>query len=272
MHLRVALAFLLAVSPTAPALAASLAPYDAKAAPLDALSQELLTGHGYELRGDGKVVDKIAESPVRAEEMPYLLSRLASARRLKVLLELNLLLNRSAGEKKLTADEREAVRTLVRQNWAILPPGTRKDFRAYFTPEELHTLNQIPPRFDRASALLMRDPEPLASAVAPGAAPATFPITGAREAALLPAPDPGAVAAAPAAPAPRPKAYYRPTQVLTPLLPPLSLRRPSPYVTELPPEPAPEPAPAYAPAAAPPVPAQVATAAPPAAPPTLPAS
>ena len=87
--------------------------YNARATPLDDVSRELLVETGYVIRDDGKVWDKIADNAVRLDEMSYLLSRLAGARRLKALLELNLILNRSEGEKRLTDAEREAVRKLL---------------------------------------------------------------------------------------------------------------------------------------------------------------
>ncbi|UPT74596.1 MAG: hypothetical protein M0D55_02350 [Elusimicrobiota bacterium] len=119
--------------------------YNVLSTPLDSLSMELLTETGYVIREDGKVWDKIADAPVRFDEMSNLLARLAGARRLKALLELNLILNRSEGEKKLTAAERESVRTLVRKNWPVFGVGTRKDFRAYFSVQELvEELDKIP--------------------------------------------------------------------------------------------------------------------------------
>ena len=111
--------------------------YNVRATPLDDLSRELLLETGYVIREDGKIWDKIADSAIRLDEMSYLLSRLAGARRLKALLELNLILNRSEGEKKLTAAERETVRKLLRKHWPVFGIGTRKDFRAYFSVQEL---------------------------------------------------------------------------------------------------------------------------------------
>ena len=52
------LAALLALSE--PASAVSAAAYDAKAAPLDEFSRELLTSNSYDLREDGKIWDKIS--------------------------------------------------------------------------------------------------------------------------------------------------------------------------------------------------------------------
>lgn len=205
--------------------------YNVKATPLDDLSRELLLETGYVIREDGKIWDKIADSAVRLDEMSYLLSRLAGARRLKALLELNLILNRSEGEKKLTDAEREQVRALLRKHWAVFGVGTRKDFRGYFTNQELvEELDKIPPRFDRGSAMLMRDPDPN-TAPALAATAATVSITATPPVANyapvpVPAPAPATEAARPAAESPR---QFVPRSVLTPFLEPLSLRRPSPF-------------------------------------------
>ncbi|MEK7716461.1 MAG: hypothetical protein AAB322_01765, partial [Pseudomonadota bacterium] len=138
--------------------------YNAKTETLDPLSRELLTETGYVIREDGKVWDKIADEAVRRDEMSYLLARLAGARRLKALLELNSIINRYEKIKKITAVDRESVRTIVRRHWPVFGVGTRREFRTYFSLEELEVLNRNPPRFDRGSALLMRDPEPVTAA------------------------------------------------------------------------------------------------------------
>ncbi|MDP3541647.1 MAG: hypothetical protein Q8T11_04180, partial [Elusimicrobiota bacterium] len=243
--------------------------YNTRATPLDDLSRELLLETGYVIRDDGKIWDNIADNAVRHDEMSYLLSRLAGARRLKALLELNLILNRSKGEKKLTEEERERVRGILRKHWAVFGVGTRKDFRAYFSLKELtEELDKIPPRFDRGSALLMRDPDPN---TAPSRAMTAAPIS-------VTAPPPAQTYApvpVPAAePAPEPQRAAAPRQfiprsVLTPFLAPPSLRRPSPFAPRArPPEaevavsaavvPAPAPPPAPAPYADPAVPAAIA--------------
>lgn len=219
--------------------------YNARATPLDDLSRELLVETGYVIREDGKVWDKIADNAVRLDEMSYLLSRLAGARRLKALLELNLILNRSDGEKKLTDAERETVRKLLRKHWPVFGVGTRKDFRSYFSVQELtEELDKIPPRFDRGSAMLMRDPDP---ATAPSAAMVAAPISvtappPAATYAPVPVPSPVPETRAEASEAPR---QFFPRAVLTPFLEPLSLRRPSPF--------APRARPAEAPVASAPV-------------------
>jgi len=236
--------------------------YNVRATPLDDLSRELLVETGYVIREDGKIWDNIADNAVRLDEMSYLLSRLAGARRLKALLELNLILNRSEGEKKLTDAERETVRKLLRKHWAVFGIGTRKDFRAYFSVQELtEELDKIPARFDRGSAMLMRDPDPT---TAPSAALTAAPISvtappPAETYAPVPMPQAAPVAAAPAAQEVR---QFVPRSVLTPFLEPLSLRRPSPFAPRARPV---ETASVTMPAAAPaPVPAPAAYVPPPA--------
>ncbi len=231
--------------------------YDVRATPLDDLSRELLVDTGYIIREDGKVWDKIADSAVRLDEMTYLLSRLAGARRLKALLELNLILNRSEGEKKLTDEERETVRKLLRKNWAVFGVGTRKDFSSYFSIQEhQEEMDKIPVRFDRGSEMLMRDPDPN---LAPSAATAAAPISvTAPPPAATYAPVPMPARAAETEPvrtaaseAPR---QFFPRAVLTPFLEPLSLRRPSPFAPRAR---APEAVVAVAAAPAPPAPTPV---------------
>ncbi len=230
MHAQL-LALLLALPvPFAAAQSPTSEIYNARATPLDDLSRELLVETGYVIRADGKVWDNVADNAVRLDEMSYLLSRLAGARRLKALLELNLILNRSEGERKLTAAERETVRKLLRKHWAVFGVGTRKDFRAYFSVQELtEELDKIPPRFDRGSAMLMRDPDPTTAPLATKVA-ALISVTAPPPAETY-APVPVAATVAPqtrisASEAPR---QFFPRAVLTPFLEPLSLRRPSPF-------------------------------------------
>ena len=92
--------------------------------------------------------------------MPYMLSRLASAKRLRALLQINNIITRYDAERKLTPEDREAVRVLVRQNWIVFGIAPRNDFRAYFSVEELDALDKIPPRFESMSPLSMIDPAP----------------------------------------------------------------------------------------------------------------
>src|SRR3569832_470424 len=136
----------------------SAAVYDARTAPLDALSAELLTVNGYEIRADGVVWDKIGEAAVTKSDMPYLLSRLASAKRLRALLEINNIITRYDAERKLSPEDKEAVRQIVRQNWVVFGVAPRNDFRSYFTVQEREELDKIPPRFESMIAMTMTDP------------------------------------------------------------------------------------------------------------------
>ncbi len=264
MRALLAVLLLLQYAPFASAQSPTTEAYDARATPLDALSRELLEETGYVIRPDGKIWDNIADNAVRFDEMSYLLSRLAGARRLKALLELNLILNRSEGEKKLTDAERETVRKLLRKHWAVFGVGTRKDFRSYFSVKELvEELDKIPARFDRGSAMLMRDPDP---ATAPSAAMVAAPISvtappPAETYAPVPVRAPAEEAPRAAAEAPR---QFIPRSVLTPFLAPLSLRRPSPFAPRAPAPvaaasvPAAAAAPVYAPPPGPVVPPAIA--------------
>ncbi|MFI5361680.1 MAG: hypothetical protein ACHQ49_06900 [Elusimicrobiota bacterium] len=173
--------------PAAARAASEPAPYDAKLAPLDELSKSLLTVNGYELRDDGRVWDKIGDAPVAKTDMPYLLSRLASAKRLRALLEINNIITRYDAERKLSPEDKEAVRALVRDNWIVFGIGPRNDFRSYFSAEELAALDRIPPRFESMTATTLTDPAvesvtagaPAATLQAPPKAPAVAASTSA---------------------------------------------------------------------------------------------
>jgi len=266
-----------------PALPAA---YDAKAAPLDALSKELLTGNGYELRDDGLVWDKINEAPVVRTDMPYLLSRLASARRLKALLQINNIITRYDAERKLTAEDKETVRQIARANWIVFGVGPRHDFRSYFSVEELETLDKIPARFESMGTVTMTDPlpesvtslppesvtaapvpaapapvapapvvAPPAPSTAPAVSAATAPVPAAPVPVVAPPAPPQAVAAVAAAPAAA-AAVAKVIPTLTPMMDLPSLKRDSPFAPAAPPPPpAPVSAPAAVPAPAPPAPA-----------------
>jgi hypothetical protein len=151
---------ILSLANPAYALNGNAGAYDVNVSPLDELSRELLSGNGYELRTDGLVWDKISETPVRRSDMPYLLSRLASAKRLGALLKLNNIINRYDAERKLTPEDKEAVRAIVRQNWVVFGSATRRDFHSYFSAEERESLDKISPRFESMSQMAMADPAP----------------------------------------------------------------------------------------------------------------
>jgi hypothetical protein len=235
------------LSASGPARAATdPAAYDAKAAPLDDLSKELLTGNGYEIHDDGQVWDKIGEAPVMQTDMPYLLSRLASAKRLGALLAINNIITRYDAERNLTPEDREAVRVIVRQNWVVFGSVPRGDFRSYFSAEELEVLDQIPPRFEAMGAISMTDPaiESVTAAPPPAKAAAAPSVTALPPAAAAVPPSITALppVAAPV-PAPPPAAPQAPAAVasvaaiapaiviptLTPMMELPSLSRGSPF-------------------------------------------
>ena len=165
-----AICMLLAAPGAARAAGYASPAYDAKIAPLDDLSRELLTGNGYEIREDGGVWDKINESSVKRDDMPFLLSRLASARRLRALLQINAIITKYDSEKKVSPEDKEAVRGLVRQNWVVFGITPRRDLRSYFSLQELESLDKIPSRFETMSPVTMTDPvidSPTAAAPTP---------------------------------------------------------------------------------------------------------
>jgi hypothetical protein len=145
--------------------------YDVKTNPLDDVSKDLLNGSGYEVRDDGHVWDKIFETPVSRDDMPYFLSRLASARRLKALLQINNIITRYDSESHLTPEDKEAVRAIVRQNWSVFGVTPRHDFRSYFSVQELEALDKIPSRYDTMSPVTMTDPLPESVTAEPPPAP-----------------------------------------------------------------------------------------------------
>ncbi len=178
-----------------PALGAQGGPaYDANAAPLDALSRDLLTSGGYDLRPDGKVWDDVADQPVSSSDMPELLTRLAGARRLKTLIQLDQIFTRYDNPRDLSDDDRQAVRRLARDAWAVFSLSQRNDYRSYFTPQELETLDQIPVY----SAPGLPDlPEPGVSITAAPPAASTAAVVSTATTAVSLATAPASVAAAP---------------------------------------------------------------------------
>jgi hypothetical protein len=222
--------------------------YDATAAPLDDLSRDLLASSGYEVRDDGKVWDKIADAPVTVDAMPELLSRLAGARRLKALLQLNIIFNRYDSDRHLSDDDREAVRGLVRGAWSVFGFDTRRDYRSYFTPQELEALDKIPP-YQSPGVADMKDPEsapvtavpvsaapPAVSSAALTAAPPAV-SSAAAAAVAAPAAAGAAVGAAvtEAAPAAAAGVGADGAAALAPLMAPPSLHRASPFAAAAPP-------------------------------------
>jgi hypothetical protein len=135
---------------------------------------KLLKESNFLLQNDGTVRHPSNSESIGRGELPYLLQRLESSQRLKALLKLNIILNKSEGEKNLTPSERESIREVVRENWPLLAYSTRKDFKSYFSLQELEQMDaELPPA--SISAWPMKDPfipEPALTSEAPAPAPA----------------------------------------------------------------------------------------------------
>ena len=118
--------------------------YSVKAEPLSDIDSRLLLKARYQVQPDGAVLQPDISTPVTHADMPYIVQRLESSQRLQVLVQIDLILSKSQGEKNLTDAERESIRNLLRENWPILTRKSRKDFRAYFPLRELETMDQVP--------------------------------------------------------------------------------------------------------------------------------
>ncbi|MBI3551917.1 MAG: hypothetical protein HY077_05310 [Elusimicrobia bacterium] len=225
-----ALSSVLLVLPSLPARAALIPEgfINVRANPLPKPQEALLYRNRYQIRSDGSVWSPDGMTQIAAAELPDIMRRLGSNQRLKALLQIDLVLSNSAGEKYLTPSEREEVRRVAKENWAFFTLRLRKNFRGYFSVEELERMNQDPAPIavEEEGTAGMKDPEP---------APA-------------PLPEPEPAAPRPAARAPVPQPVF--TAGLPPVLQPLSHQIP-----QAPPKPAPAqiqaPAPAAVPAPAP---------------------
>ena len=156
-------------------------PYNVKTdSPTATLSQLLLQAN-YQVRDVGSVLAPSSSQPVSRGEMPYVIQRLESGQRLKALLQVDLILSRSAGEKNLTAEERESVRKVVRESWRLFGNKLRKTFRSYFSLQELEAMDQAPLPQAALEEPELKDQEALnAAATAPAAkAPAPTPLAAA---------------------------------------------------------------------------------------------
>ncbi|OGR86672.1 MAG: hypothetical protein A3J74_10285 [Elusimicrobia bacterium RIFCSPHIGHO2_02_FULL_57_9] len=132
--------------------------YNTRLNPFTKLQADLLLRNNYQVLPDGSVLTPDGK-PLRRSDMPYLFTRLQSAQRLKALLQLDILLNKSAGEKRLTKAEKEEFRKILRENWPHFTWRMRKHFKSYFTLQELENLNKNIPPGHNESALAMKDPE-----------------------------------------------------------------------------------------------------------------
>ena len=161
--------------------------YSVKAEPLSDIDSRLLLKARYQVQPDGTVLPPDVSTPVAHADMPYIVQRLESSQRLQVLVQTDLILSKSQGEKNLTDAERESIRNLLRENWPILTRKSRKDFRAYFSLRELETMDQVPLPQASLAEQDLKDQE---------AQPVPMP---APSAPALPAPPTPAVSAPPAA-------------------------------------------------------------------------
>ena len=124
--------------------AATQALYNVKAEPLSGIDSRLLVKARYQVQVDGTVLPPDVSTPVAHADMPYIVQRLESDQRLQVLLQIDLILSKSQGEKNLTGAERDSIRKLLGENWPILTRKSRKEFRGYFSLRELETMDQVP--------------------------------------------------------------------------------------------------------------------------------
>lgn len=236
--------------------------------PIPKPQEYLLKRNRYQIHSDGSVWTPDGLTQVPVTETPTIMMRLASSQRLKALIQIDLILSGSAGEKYLTPAEYEGIKKVARENWAYFTLALRKNFRGYFSPQELETLNRDPAPVAAGEELAaeMKDPEPVAvyepPLVAPPAPPKPAPAAAPSIATAFPKilqplaqqniqpPVLGQVAAPRVVPAPTPAPPPRPAPAAVSPAPPAM------------PVPAPAPVPTPALAAAVPVPAPAVAAAP----------
>ncbi|MCX5797214.1 MAG: hypothetical protein NTY77_17120, partial [Elusimicrobia bacterium] len=170
-------------------------PYNVKTDPLTEAQTQLLLQNKYQIREDGTVTAADGSQPMARGDMPFVIQRLESGQRLKALLQINLILNRSEGEKNLTAEERESIRKIVKESWRLFTLKTRKTFRSYFSLQELEVMDLAPLPQASMEEPALRDQEGI---MAPVAAAPAVPPAAAAPAVVAPA----AVAVPPVAAAP----------------------------------------------------------------------
>lgn len=153
-----------AVAVSLPAAAAALVPsdtfFDSRNHPLQPRQKDLLLRANYQLHSDGSLWNAGATRQLRQSELAFVLHRAESAQRLRALVQLKILLSSSAGERYLTPAEREQVRRIVRENWPYFTLGTRKDFKHYFSVQELEGMNRDPAPTDHGVPVALTDQEP----------------------------------------------------------------------------------------------------------------
>ena len=245
-------------------LGASQTATHAQITPLMERQAKLLLENQFKIQPDGSVIDPATSRPVAQDQLPFLIQSLEGRKRLRVFLELDIILNKSQGEKHLTSEERESIRAILRENWPLFSLETRKNFRRYFSLEELESLDFVPLPQARIPEPELRDGE-----TAPLPAAASAPIPSDVPPAVIP---PAVVTppTPPVAPAIQPAPIPVPPAAPPAVIPPTIVAPAPPPVA-----PVAQPAPIQAPPAAPPAtipPAVVAPPTPPlpAAPRTLP--
>jgi len=184
-------------------------PYNAKTEPLPEAQSQLLLQNKYQIQEDGMILAPGSSQPMPRGDMPYVIQRLESGQRLKALLQINLILSRSEGEKNLTVDERESIRKIVRENWRLFALKTRKGFRSYFSLQELELMDQAPLPKAALEEPELKDQEVVVEPAAPAPAPPPAPAPVAAAPVAVPVaavPVAAAPAAAPPPPAPAPVA------------------------------------------------------------------
>lgn len=119
-------------------------PYIILESPLSSRQLDYLSKNRFRIEKDGTVWGPTAKIPTSKSEMPYLLQRLEGAERLRVLFDLNSRLSRSNDGKNMSPEEKVELRKILRENWHLFSFSTRKDFKKYFTLEEIAELGYEP--------------------------------------------------------------------------------------------------------------------------------
>lgn len=116
-------------------------PFDTNSSPLLNRHFGLLFINRYSIKPDGTIWGPDAAGPVAKSEMPFLLDRLEGAQRLKALIAIRMIFNRTQEGAAMTPADAQTLRTLLRDNWAVFSYQMRKDFKKYFTPQELEAMD-----------------------------------------------------------------------------------------------------------------------------------
>lgn len=123
---------------------ASDSPYNVLEQPLSSRQFNYLLKNRYRVEKDGTVWHTAAKTPTSKSEMPYLLQRLEGAEKLRVLFDINGRLNRSNGGNDMSPEEKVELRAIIRENWSLFSFSVRKDFKKYFTVQEIEEMGYEP--------------------------------------------------------------------------------------------------------------------------------